>query len=53
MTKELTKNNNKYYICEECGFAYKDNQTAAKCENWCREKHSCNTEITKDAVKLD
>ena len=51
--KQVTKNNKTYYLCDECNFAYKDKETAAKCENWCREHHSCNTEITKHAVKID
>ena len=52
MVKPITKNNKTYYICEECSFAYKDKETAAKCENWCREHHSCNTKITKYAVEF-
>jgi len=40
------------YICEICKFAYKDKETAAKCEEWCRKYHSCNIEITKNAVKI-
>ena len=52
MVKTVSKPKAKYYICEECNFAYKDKETAAKCENWCREHHSCNMEITKYAVNI-
>lgn len=51
MVKEEIKDNKKLYICEECGFVYKEKEWAEKCEKWCREKHSCNIEITKHAVK--
>lgn len=52
MVKKSSKNNKTYYICQECNFAYKDKETAAKCEAWCREHHSCNVEITKHAVNI-
>jgi len=38
------------YICEECGFGYKNRKWAEKCELWCKEKKSCNIEITKYAM---
>lgn len=34
------------YQCPECGFHYKDESLAKKCEVWCRERKSCNIEIT-------
>ena len=52
MVKTKIKNNNKYFICEECNFAYKDKAMAVKCEEWCKKYHSCNTEITKHTVKM-
>ena len=51
MVKEKIKNNKKYYICEECSFAYNDKKWAQKCQNWCKKYNSCNIEITKHAVK--
>lgn len=50
MVKEKTKNNKRYYICEECNFAYKDRKTAEKCEAYCKKHHSCSIDITKYAV---
>ncbi|MBI2134350.1 hypothetical protein HYU09_00020 [Candidatus Woesearchaeota archaeon] len=38
------------YFCEICRFAYKDRETAEKCEDWCRKHKSCSLEITKSAV---
>ncbi|MBS3096409.1 hypothetical protein J4480_03135 [Candidatus Woesearchaeota archaeon] len=52
MPKKLTRNSKAYYICEECGFAYKGKVTARKCESWCRKYKSCNVEITKHAVEI-
>ena len=52
MAKQINKNKKNYYMCIECNFAYKDKETALKCENWCREHHSCNLEITKHAVDV-
>ena len=53
ITKEEFKNSKKYFICEECGFAYNEKDWADKCENWCKEHKSCNIDITKHAVVLD
>lgn len=52
MVKQANKNNKNYYICEECDFAYSDNEIASKCEDWCKKHHSCNMEITKYAINL-
>ena len=52
MVKQVIKNKKTYYICLECNFAYKDGETARKCENWCKKHHSCNMEITKHAVDI-
>jgi len=53
MVKEIKKENKTFYVCEECEFAYLDKELAEKCEVWCKERHSCNMEITKHAVKID
>lgn len=49
MVKILNKNNQNLYKCEECGFDYKDKEWAEKCEDWCREHHTCNIEIIKQS----
>lgn len=53
MVKEIKKNGKIYFQCEECLFYYEGKELAEKCEKWCKEKHSCNIEITKHAVKID
>ena len=50
MAKNAVKGKRHYFKCKECGFFYKEKSWAEKCEKWCKEKHSCNIEITKHAV---
>lgn len=49
MTKTSAQNNKKLYQCEVCGFHYERKERAEKCEAWCKERHSCNLEITANA----
>jgi hypothetical protein len=51
MVKEIKKERKEYFQCEECKFVYKDKEWAEKCENWCKEHHSCNIEFTKHAIR--
>lgn len=51
MVKEIIKNNKTYYICEGCGFVYKNKKLAEECEAYCKEHNSCNLEITQHAIK--
>jgi len=39
------------YYCPVCHLRYKNAGWAKKCENWCRQNKSCNTEIIKHAIK--
>lgn len=48
----MVKQKGKFYQCEECGFFYKTENLAKKCENWCKKNKSCNLKITKYAVKI-
>ncbi len=50
MVKQTKKGDKDLYICEECGFYYKEKEWAEKCESWCNEHQGCNLEITKHAV---
>ncbi len=52
MVKKITKKGKAYYQCEICKFIYKDKKLAEKCEAWCKKHHSCNIEITKNAIKI-
>ncbi|MCL7387775.1 MAG: hypothetical protein LZ163_01650 [Thaumarchaeota archaeon] len=53
MVKEVEKEGLTFYICEECGLAYKEKTWAEKCEKFCSEHHACSLEITSHAVKMD
>ena len=48
MVKKTDKN---LYQCEACSFHYADEETAKKCEDWCRSTNSCNLEIIKEAIE--
>ena len=54
MVSQIIKSDNKeLYQCDECCFKYTDKATALKCEEWCKEHHSCNLEIIEYAVKKE
>jgi len=50
MVKELEKEDQTLYLCEACGFGYKDTLKAQQCEDYCNKHQSCSTEIAKHAV---
>jgi hypothetical protein len=52
MVKKIENNKKEFYVCEACDFAYEDQATAKKCEDWCNEHHSCNMDIIQDGVDL-
>lgn len=45
MVKQIGKDDNMRYRCEECRFVYVEQEWAEKCEAWCKEHQSCNLEI--------
>ena len=51
MVVKVKKGEEVLYQCEACGFKYKDEETAKRCEAWCNEHHSCNLDIVKEAVE--
>ena len=54
MVSQIIKSDKKeLYQCDECGFKYIDKTTALKCEEWCKEHHSCNLEIIEHAVRKE
>ena len=51
MVQEEIIKNGRYFRCERCGMAYKDEEWAEKCEAWCSEHGgSCNLDIIQHAV---
>jgi len=52
MVKEQVSEKKTYYLCEECAFAYRNQELAQQCEDWCKKYNSCNLDITKHAIKL-
>lgn len=55
MVQIIKKSNQEVCQCEECGFQYAEKEWAEKCEAWCKERKSCNIEITSHGLppKLD
>lgn len=51
MVKEVQETNQKLYLCEACGFTYKDSSKAQQCEDYCNSHQSCSRDITKHAVR--
>jgi molecular chaperone GrpE len=51
-TKKNTQSSNSL-ACPICGFHYRDEDTAKKCEAWCKEHGSCSAEITKLSVERE
>lgn len=39
------------FLCEACGFHYKDRNEAEKCEKFCEEENMCNSEITSSSLE--
>lgn len=52
MVSKTAKEGKPCFLCGECGFAYETRELAQKCQDWCREHHSCSLDITKYAVNL-
>jgi len=50
VVKEIKKNKQTLYACEECGFAYESKEWAEKCQGYCSEHGACSMEITRHAV---
>ncbi len=53
MVKETKKNGKPLYICEACGFAYKQKEWSEKCQEWDEQHQTCNLEIIQHAVPLE
>jgi len=51
MVKEVQKEDKTLFLCEACDFLFEERHWAEKCEAWCTEKKSCNSEIAKHAVQ--
>lgn len=50
--KRIDRNGKTQYECEECSLHYTNEDTALRCEAYCREHKACSSEITKEAVEM-
>lgn len=53
MVKEKETDGGTLFVCEECGFAYREREWAEKCQAWCHEHQSCNLEIIQHGEPLE
>lgn len=52
MVREIRKNGETLYVCEVCGFKYKEKHWAEKCQDYCSKHNACSLEITNHAVQV-
>ncbi|MBI2851337.1 MAG: hypothetical protein HYX80_09950 [Chloroflexi bacterium] len=54
MVKEIQKDSQTLYVCEECGYAYKEKKWAQECQAW-DQAHpgTCNVEIIQHGAPLE
>ena len=52
MTEETNFKGRIVYKCMKCGWLYKDEDLAKKCEKWCKKHKSCNLDIAQHAIKI-
>lgn len=38
------------FVCQECGYGYREREWAEKCEAWCHDHNSCNLEIIEHGL---
>lgn len=50
MVNELKRKGETIFLCELCGFGYRDLETAERCEQYCYTHSSCSPKITQKAV---
>lgn len=53
MVEEENFENEIVFKCMKCGWLYKEMENAEKCEEWCKNHNSCNSVITKFAIKME
>ena len=51
MVKEIIFKDNAVFVCERCGWMYKNNEIAEDCQDWCEKHKSCNLDFQKYAIK--
>jgi hypothetical protein len=51
VVKKIDLKSKKVFQCEECKLYYDDKLWAQKCEEWCKNHHTCNIEISKHRIR--
>ena len=50
MVTEIVHEGRPVFLCDVCGFGYKEREIADECEDYCTAYNSCSIEITAKAV---
>jgi hypothetical protein len=50
MIVQVHRHDGVFYICDACGFAYRQKELAERCQSWCREHNSCSLDIIRHAL---
>lgn len=51
MVREIREGVERRYVCEACGFVYRERIWAEKCQKYCGEHGACSLEIISHAVQ--
>jgi uncharacterized Zn finger protein len=49
----MKKEEEYFYVCEECGLVYRERIWAEKCKLFCSRHHACLPEIIRHAVQMN
>jgi hypothetical protein len=52
MVKEINFEGKIAFVCEKCGWMYRDLNKAEECQDYCKKHNACSLELTKYAIKV-
>jgi len=52
LNQYFSKNKRIIYTCSKCGYSYKEEEWAKKCDSWCTRHGTCNLEINNILVRI-
>ena len=51
MVPEICRDGKTFYVCEVCGFLYKEKLWAERCQEYCAKHNACSMDITRHSVQ--
>ena len=52
MVEETNLEGKIVFKCMKCGWIYRDEESAMKCQQWCEKHDSCDMELTRHSLKM-